>query len=296
MTWRRLLPLRGWIVLVGATLLLWSRPLWFPRTEGVNVLLPHGPSEAGILRVHYHERPPYYVTTATGVTGLCAAPVRRALANSGVPHRWHLTPPRRQLFWLQLRTREAHAAVGWFRLPEREGWARFSDPVYRDGAWVAVVRRDEDRVGGESPVPGLLRVPGWIVLRKAGYSYGSWLEGWLAEIRPVQRSSPSDAGSMLQAVARHRADCVFMAREEAECLLGVEGDWATALRVVTLTDSPPGPERHVMFGRGVPESWIRTFNEALNRELRGSELSERGMDPPALKTRASLESLGSRQP
>lgn len=268
MTWRRAIAHPGWLALVGLAALLWSRPLWFASPHTLKDEPRPVRRDPGILWVHYHERPPYYITTSTGLTGLCLEPVRRALEESGLNHRWQLTPPQRQLYWLQTRTWEAHAAVGWFRLPEREAWGRFSVPVYRDGPWVAVVRREESRVGTASALADLLATTGLTVLRRVGYSYGEWIENGLASARPVQRMYSSDTVQMLHALAAGRGDCLFMAREEAETLLSLNPHLSKTLRVVILTDSPTGLERHVMFGRGVPENWIRRFDDAMRRILR----------------------------
>ncbi|NGO38421.1 amino acid ABC transporter substrate-binding protein [Limisphaera ngatamarikiensis] len=263
---KRPLPVRGWIAFGWVALLLWTRPFWHPNPPPGQAA-PLGsaaePAEPGVLWIHYHERPPYYVTTATGVTGLCLDPVRRALERAGLNHRWQVTPPQRQLLWLRTSTRELHAAVGWFRTLEREQWARFSEPIYQDGPWVAVVRRQEDRVGSVTNAVGLLQVPGWTVLTRAGYSHGEWLDRLFASLPVVRRTSPSDPAHLLAAVAAGRADCVFMAREEAETLLGLQSRLGASLRLVTLTDSPAGPTRHVMFGPAVPASWIQRFNDAL---------------------------------
>lgn len=242
---------------------LWGRPWWFGmRAAGSQTASPTLMSRQ-ILWVHYHERAPYYLTSATGVTGLCGEPVRRALERAGLPHRWLLTPPRRQLFWLQTRTQEMHAAVGWFRTPEREAWGRFSLPIYQDGPTVAVTRRDDARIPPETTAETLLGRRDLLWLAKAGYAYGPWLDPMLKRYDPPCVVSPGDVPVLLRMIAHGRADYLFMAREEAEALLAVGDPAFATLRMVVLRDAPPGPTRHVLFGPGVPEAWITRLNEAL---------------------------------
>lgn len=253
----------GWVVATLLVVLFWTRPFWFEGAAPSSVVSDVANPEPELLWVHYHERPPYYTRLSNDVGGLCVEPVRQALELAGLRHRWCETPPLRQLRWLQVRTGEAHAAVGWFRTPDRERWARFSLPIYRDGPWVAMVRRAETRVGAVALTEELLSVPGLRVLTRAGYHYGSWLEGLWDRMAPVRESSPGSMVTLLRCVALGRADCVFLAREEAEVLLQQESGLETALRIVTLADAPVGPERHVLFGPGVPEGWMERFNKAL---------------------------------
>lgn len=245
---------------------LWGRPWWFGTHLGASRVATPSLISRDTLWIHYHERVPYYITSPTGVTGLCAEPVRRALERSGLPHRWRLTPPRRQLLWLRTRTREAHAAVGWFRTPERETWGRFSIPIHRDGPTVAIVRQGDARIPPETTAVALLSRHDLLLLTKAGYAYGPWLDPLLERHAPPRMVSAGDVPVLLRMIVHGRADYLFMAREEAEALLAGSDPLLAELRTVLLRDAPPGPTRHVLFGAGVPDAWIARLDEAL-REI-----------------------------
>lgn len=223
------------------------------------------------------------MTRDSDVTGVCVEPVKRALEAAGLPHQWILTPPLRQLRCLQLREEEAHAGVGWFRTPERERWARFSKPIYQDGPWVAVMRRSEGTRFNVVAASELLRIPGLRVLVKGGYRYGAWLEGLWQRYQVRRDVSPTDMLRLLECVAAGRADCVFLAREEAEVLLNLSAHLRDALQMIALTDSPAGPTRHVMFGVGVPVDWVERFDRALGRLERGA-----GDEAPVALSRGNI--------
>lgn len=87
-----------------------------------------------VIVLHYHERPPYMETTATGVGGLTATPAGMAFETAGIPFRWELTPSNRQLKVVQ--DNLGHdCLLGWFKNPERETFAHFTAPIYQDELW-----------------------------------------------------------------------------------------------------------------------------------------------------------------
>jgi hypothetical protein len=232
-----------------------------PTVEGP---LEHGGSEVTSsfeLKVHYHNRPPYYVKTAEGVVGLCATPVAQALKNAGINFLWTETPPKRQLHLLQQNPPD-DCIIGWYKTREREQYARYSTTIYQDKAIVAIVRRADHRFPERCTVAQLMTLPDIIMLSRTGYSYGALVDKALAQIPPLRIDSGVDSSEWLSILYIRRADFLLIAQEEAEYLLSRTRLPRDAFRYLTLTDLPPGSRRYVLFSRAVPPEIVDRFNTA----------------------------------
>lgn len=222
------------------------------------------PPENG-LTVLFHERLPYYHKENGDVTGLCVRPVRRALARAGLTVRWVEMPPPRQLDLLRQNTPRV-AALGWFRLPERERFAKYSAPVYRDRPLVALTFVDEARFpAGRRAAELLPSLPLRLLVRR-GYSYGVWMDELIARAKLPPEETDLDNRKMIRLLRAGRADFFVVAEEEAQDLLADAGKGGVGLRMVRFTDAPPGPFRHLLFSRATPDELIRRVDAGLAAE------------------------------
>jgi polar amino acid transport system substrate-binding protein len=215
------------------------------------------------LVVYFHERPPYSWQEADGrVRGLVAEPTEKALVQAGIPFRWEKLPSARQA---EVFKADALAAcgIGWFKRPEREAYARFSQPVYRDGSLVAIARRDDGRFGSETRLAALLARRDVKLLVKNGYSYGSYVDAEIGRLQSRSIKTSTDNHHMMQMIALQRADYMLMSREEADHLLSQNDAALATLGAYPLADAPAGEARHLMCARKVPQKLIEDFNAAL---------------------------------
>lgn len=221
------------------------------------------------LQVFYNERPPYQVTSVTGtVSGLTADPVAYALQKAGIAFTWVPMPPARQLLKLQENHGRA-AAVGWFRNPEREAFAKFSEPIYQDRQIAVLARMDNPRVARARSTGELLSDRDLTLLVKLGYSYGKELDARIA--RQGTRTVPVTVEnlSMVQMIHARRADCMFIAPEEADSAIRLAGITAADLRLRTFPDMPQGEKRYLLFSLQMEDDSIHRINRYL-AEFRAS--------------------------
>ncbi len=219
-------------------------------------------AQPAALTVYYNERPPYAVSGAGDqVEGLTATPAARALAAAGVPFRWVKLPSNRQILSIK-DNRAPECALGWFRNPEREQFARFSKPLYQDRPTVALSHQGLEPPGRR--LAELLSQPGVTVLVKERFSYGPYVDGLLAQLRPTVTATTVENAQMVQMVARRRADLMFAAEEEASVLIEQAGpEDARQLKVLHFADMPEGEKRHLMCSRAVPEELMQRLNAAI---------------------------------
>lgn len=212
---------------------------------------------AQVLTLHYQDRPPYSSARPDGsIVGLVATPAAAALARAGIEFRWALTPSQRQLAIIQS-GQGLHCGVGWFRTDERAARGRYSLALYRDKPLGALVR-DDLAFGGPPKAADWLADPRLRLLVKDGYSYGELIDRGLSAAAPNLVRTHVDPPQMSLMLRSGRADWMVVAPEEA-AVLGGQG-----LKLVTFSDMPAGPARHLYCSADVPTEWIARVNRALD--------------------------------
>ena len=214
------------------------------------------------LMLHYQERPPFSSTGPDGQPqGLLMEPIKRALARAGIDHRWSNTPSQRQLALIQ----QGHGqdcGIGWFYTAERETLGRFSQPIYRNLPFQALVRSDR-AIAAAPSAAALLADASQPLLAKEGYSYGASIDA-LIQSQPaaVQRTSVESV-PMARMVAAGRAGWMLISPEESEPLLASLGTERAALRLVSLVGGERGPSRHLYCNLQVSAALIARLDRAL---------------------------------
>ena len=98
-------------------------------------------SDDGSLTLLYYDRPPFhYLGLDQKPTGSVVERTEKALTAAGLPFTWVLRPAKRVLTEV-FEGRANTCSPGWFRAPEREEKARFSDALMTERPLVGVVRQ-----------------------------------------------------------------------------------------------------------------------------------------------------------
>lgn len=210
----------------------------------------------------YYYRPPYLEPTADGApTGLTGAPAANAFSRAGIPVSWVLAPTNRQLAMVK-DPQQRSCAIGWFRNAEREHFAKFTRPIYRDKDWMLLA------YAGYTPPAGatlerILQNSSTRVLVKDNFSYGAEIDAMLARGKQIIVNSTGNNEQMVQSISAGTADFMFAAEEEGAYLISQAGASAKQLRLLRLKDMPHGGERYIMCGKGVPDEVIERLNKAI---------------------------------
>jgi polar amino acid transport system substrate-binding protein len=240
--------------------------LWRCTIAGLmGVAASHAAADQAHVTILFHVRPPYaYYGPDQQVDGLLSAPVSAALAKAGVNADWVEMPPARQTEEIK-RAEDATCGLGWFKRPEREAFASFTDPIYRDRPTVIVARKDDGRFMDGMSLQDSFKDPAIMLVVKTGYSYGAAIDAWIKALQPRAEVSSVANEMLLGMIFQARGDYAMMAPEEAEDLLASRPELAAALRPVTLSDAPDGEFRYLMCSQATPASLIARINNALPR-------------------------------
>jgi len=229
------------------------------------VLFPAALSAAGDppLQLLYADRAPYYITQANGmVGGLVSGPVREALTKAGIAFEWVVQPGKRQIETIR-KGRIRACSPGWFKKPEREKFAKFSDSIYQDRPQVVVIRRDDQTRIKHATLTGFFKDSKLRFGAKLAYSYGSYIDKWLEDISPPTQRTPQDSTGMVRMLLGRRFDYFLAAPEEFSSLVLNLDEMGQRIVSMEMTDIPPGNSRYLMCSRSVEDILMKRFNKAL---------------------------------
>ena len=222
-----------------------------------------------VITLHYHERPPYYITGPLGVYGLCADPARLAFQKAGIAFRWEKTPARRQLGILKANLAR-DCLLGWFKNPERETFARYSTHIYIDKPAIALALADNDRIITGRPLAETLLTGNLVLLRKSGYSYGRFVDHMIARHNPLKALTNSENVGMLKMIHSRRADYFFISEEEADALTASSGLPRSDFKYIRFADMPEGNKRYLLFSKKVETAVVEKINAAIQSQANGA--------------------------
>lgn len=213
------------------------------------------------ITLSFNERPPYLVQEADGsASGLTGTPAADAFKKAGIEVAWSKVPPNRQL--QVIKEGGPQCAVGWYKTAEREQFAKFSKPIYRDHPTILLANPGFAGKDG-ARLADILGAKGVRVLVKENFSYGPFIDAELHKHPEVQTKSNGSSTQMLQLVSANRVDFMLAAEEEASYLIEQSGLGAGSFRRLKLADIPEGDYRHIMCSKQVSDELIARLNKAI---------------------------------
>jgi polar amino acid transport system substrate-binding protein len=215
------------------------------------------------LTLYYYERRPFHYTADDGtVTGLTVAPTEAAFAKLGIPILWSKVPVNRIL--AQIKTnREAACSPGWYKKPDREEYARYSIPIYHDKPLVGLANSHFLAEQGVTARELLARLD-LRLLVKQNFSQGAYMDELIAKM-PHSHVLPTtdEVPTMVQMIARGRADLIITTQEEVEIYVHQSGFKLEDFRILVFPDVPAVEKRYILCSQQVPSEIIDDLNSAL---------------------------------
>ena len=224
-------------------------------------------AECQQLVVHYHERVPYMQTTPSSIVGLTADPANLAFHKTGLNFHWKKSSPKRQIKILQ-DNKGCNCAVGWFKNPEREAFAKYSYAIYQDKPHIAITRADNDKLQSDMTLDDLLSQPKLKLLVKDSYSYGDFLDDKIAQHHPRVVKATGENINMLKMIHKKHADYFFMAPEESQPLMVSSGLPIEDFKLLTFPDIPAGEKRYILCSRQVEDTIMNKLNTAIDAYMK----------------------------
>jgi uncharacterized protein (TIGR02285 family) len=216
------------------------------------------------IQLYYYDRAPYAVTDTQGeVSGLCAAPAASAFKQAGIPFQWKKMPFKRQLVTIKHNKKKA-CGIGWFKNPEREAFARFTDSIYQDKPAVTISKKGNKALEQHRDLKSLFADKKIKLLVKDGFSYVTYIDELIKNYGPETVSVVNSTNiQMLQMIQSGRADYFFISEEEAEHIIAAAGYEMSQFQLQHFDDMPAGNRRYIACSQQVSPEIIDLLNRAL---------------------------------
>jgi len=227
----------------------------------VSALPPTAAQAQEPLSLLVFDRPPYYqLQHGQPSGGFLLTTALAVFAQAGIPVAVREMPPGRVVAMLKDSPSRA-CAVGWYKTSEREAFARFSEPLYRNQPTVVAVRATVPVPETRSPFLADLLATGWHWGLREGFSYGAEYDRLLAAYPTAKRFA--DTAHMVELLAKGRLDAMLVEPEELAWVLAAKPALRKDIRVVRLADASLGGRRHIMCGLGVSPGEMARLDAAI---------------------------------
>lgn len=213
-----------------------------------------------VLHIVYEQRAPYVENTKNSVKGLVATPAIKALEKAKINYILKEKPSKRHLYEIKSNT-NMMCALGWFKTPEREKFAKFTLPLYQDDPLGIVSRKENHKKFENIDINQLLQDKSLSLLTKASYSYGIFLDEKIIQNKVDKREVYSDNSKMLTLIEAKRADYMFISKEEADLLF--KKNKYKDLQFYKIKNMPKGSNRYLICSKLVSDNIIEKINKYL---------------------------------
>ncbi|MES2300445.1 MAG: transporter substrate-binding domain-containing protein [Pseudomonadota bacterium] len=239
------------------------RTMLFALLFALLVLMTGRAAAAAPLLVTYIEKPPYYYTDGMLATGFLLHAAQEVFAKAEVPIKLAGKPARRVLHDMQSNAMPT-CSIGWFKLAEREAFAKFSAPIHQDKAMAVLTERSrEAAVRKHASLRSLIETSGLRLGVVDGFSYGSYIDQLIREMPVTVERALGSPINNLKKLALGRIDYTIVDVEELEYLAHEAQVSRGHLAVLEFSDMPRGNQRYIMCSKKVDDALIDRLNQAI---------------------------------
>jgi polar amino acid transport system substrate-binding protein len=226
------------------------------------------PLQAGAksLTLSYLERPPYYFTSESGTAeGLLIARTKKVLQTAGIEAHFISLTPNKINYILRYAT-TPHCSIGWFKKPERELYAKFTQPIYQNKPLVILTTREKQKQFKNYRTLAQFFADNQLVLARMGsFSYGAYVDQLLEKLSPKSLFYSKQQTELLLSLHTNQASYMLVAPEEIQQMIIAAKLPEEEFVKITLDEIPSGNFRYLMCGQAVSDNLIEQLNFAIEK-------------------------------
>lgn len=225
--------------------------------------LPLGASAQSLLMA-FRDKPPYSFMDNGVAKGFLLERTRRVLSAAGVEAQFREMPPKRLFFEIE-KNEQAICSFGWYKIPEREKFARFSVPLHQDKPHVVLVGPGSGgAVRKHGTLKELMADPALVMAVADGVSYGPELDQLILKFAGKVDLSLQSPLHVAKKVAARRADFMFIDQEDYGYLTESSADFRNdGLVRIDYSDMPAGLKRYILCSQRVSDDTMQKINAAI---------------------------------
>ncbi|CAM3631144.1 substrate-binding periplasmic protein [Vibrio aquimaris] len=231
-------------------------------TAIISLLILYPLSVSASIELMYNDRVPYMMMNGDELTGLTGGPVVKAFEQAGINFNLKKIPTKRQMHVLK-ENKAKVCAIGWFKKPDREQFAHFSAPIYRDKPMTAIANADNDKISSGQAIEHTLSDPNLKLLVKDGFSYGEFIDDKIKRLNPKTYSTVGSNLQIIKMISSGRADYTFITEEEFISVVKSPQLQKDTFKVVRFNDMPEGNYRYLLCSFKVEKDTIDRINANL---------------------------------
>jgi uncharacterized protein (TIGR02285 family) len=214
------------------------------------------------ITVAWRDKPPYHYIENGAPKGFLLARAQQVFAAAGLPARFVNEPQKR--IWANFQHGATnYCSISWYRLPEREAVAQYSQPFHEDLPHTVLIAPGMvERVKAHATLAALLADPTLTVGVIEGVSYGPALDPMIKASKNKVMSRTVETTQMMRMLTVGRASYMFVDREDWEFFRDREKASRSLVRY-DFPDMPGGIKRHIVCSRDVPQDTMNKLNQAI---------------------------------
>lgn len=214
------------------------------------------------ITVAWRDKPPYHYIENGIAKGFLLERAREVFAAAGLPARFINEPQKR--IWANFQHGSTnYCSISWYRLPEREAVAQYSNPFHEDLPHTVLIAPGMvERVQAHATLEALLTDPTLTLGMIEGVSYGPVLDQMIRSGKNKLMSRTVETTQMMRMLTVGRASYMFVDREDWEFFRQKEPSAQKLVRY-DLPNMPVGMRRHVVCSRDVPQETMNKLNQAI---------------------------------
>lgn len=215
------------------------------------------------LTVLYFERPPYYETINNKADGFLVELTRQIFQNANIKSVFKEIPPLRIMHYIK-NEKNATCSIGWFKNKDREKFAKFSLPIYRNKPLVVLtIQAKQHLFEPHITIKDIFSDRSLILAKIDSFSYGTIMDNWINNYSPPIHEISSDQLMLPKLIVNNRAAYMLVAPEEISMMLKKANLDESQFVSIYKPDIPSGNRRYIIFSKGVEDDLVNRINQSI---------------------------------
>lgn len=217
------------------------------------------------LTVAWRNKAPYHYLDEGVERGFLLKRTRQVFAAAGITTQFVQQPAKRIWYSFEQGT-PRYCSFGWYRLPERERIALFSQPLHTDPPQIVLASTQSlATIAAHKSFASLLHDSSLRLGLVDGVSYGPSLDRLIAGSANQISHTTVEPTVMMRMVAANRVD--FMLADQADWdYLREHESGLDGIAEQHFADMPPGLDRYIVCSKDVPAELMTRINRAIARQ------------------------------
>ncbi len=212
------------------------------------------------LRVLYFERPPYYMTTNSGPSGIVMDRVVKVFKMAKINVTYEVSSINRILNSFK-RGEKNICSPGWFMSSKRRKFAKFSIAIYQNRPMVLLTRKNYDKLKKYHTLDDIFKDYTLTWGRIRSFSYTPYIDKLARKLKPPVVEIDGTQIDLIRMLYWERFSYMLISPEEINTLIKLSGFKRDEFMVLKLEDIKEGSKRYIMFSKDVPDNLIKIINK-----------------------------------